>query len=131
MLIQVENTKLFRFGRRSRRLAHNSQKHHGFEFEVHLQNIQDKHLKARYFRSFLHSCVRGKKIISFDCENYPIKPNNRLQLTFYLLCRYFQKDLTVFALPAGFLAGASYLIEPNLSINLSAFINLMQVRKKI
>jgi len=49
------------------------------------------------------------------------------ELFVYLMNQYFQKDHPIFALPAGFLAGLTYAIDPILSINLSVFINLLQV----
>ncbi|XP_025404874.1 transmembrane protein 135 isoform X2 [Sipha flava] len=49
------------------------------------------------------------------------------EFTIYILNRYFQKDQSIHALPAGFLAGLSYAISPSLTINLSAFINLIQI----
>lgn len=45
-----------------------------------------------------------------------------------MLNRYFRKNRFVYALPAGFLAGMSYAVDPNLPVNLSVFINLVQVR---
>ncbi|VVC31568.1 Hypothetical protein CINCED_3A013438 [Cinara cedri] len=49
------------------------------------------------------------------------------EMIVYAMNRYFQKDRPAYALPAGFLAGLSYAIDPNLAINISAFINLIQI----
>ncbi|XP_050428146.1 transmembrane protein 135-like [Adelges cooleyi] len=45
----------------------------------------------------------------------------------HFLRRKFQKRSTKYALPAGFLAGLPYAVDPNLSISLSAFINVIQL----
>ncbi|XP_050531896.1 transmembrane protein 135-like isoform X2 [Daktulosphaira vitifoliae] len=49
------------------------------------------------------------------------------ELVFNFLCQKYRNTSTNFALLAGFLAGIPYAIDPILQINVSAFINLIQI----
>lgn len=49
------------------------------------------------------------------------------QITICCLCRWCKYDAPIFALPAGFLAGAAYFIQPNLTVTAIAIANFIQV----
>ncbi|XP_075234641.1 transmembrane protein 135-like isoform X2 [Lycorma delicatula] len=44
-----------------------------------------------------------------------------------ILCQWFKYDSAVYSIPAGFIAGVAYAIQPNLTISVIAFTNIIKI----